>query len=84
MPRVILAVAVLAFTVFCVVDVVKTSDADARGLPRLVWLLLVVVVPVVGGIAWMLAGRPRTTGTGPRPRPRPQGPDDDPDFLRGL
>lgn len=84
MPRVLLAVAVLAFTVYCVVDVVQTEEQRVRGLPKLVWLVVTLLVPVAGGISWLIAGRPRGL-LQPRPRPQgPRGPDDDTDFLRGI
>lgn len=91
MLRVIAAVAVLAFTIYCVVDAVQTDDDRVRGLPKPLWLLMILLFPMVGGTAWLVAGRP--TGIlqallGPRrgggPPRGPLGPDDDPDFLRGL
>ncbi|WP_109473402.1 PLDc N-terminal domain-containing protein [Ornithinimicrobium cavernae] len=84
MLRVVLSVAVLAFTVYCVVDVVQTEEERVRGLPKLVWLVVTLLVPLAGGISWLIAGRPRGI-LKPRPRPSgPRGPDDDPDFLRGI
>jgi hypothetical protein len=79
----------LAFTVYCLIDVIRSEDSDVRGLPKLVWVLLVLLFPLAGGIAWLVAGRPRRTkllGTERlgRPKPRVLGPDDDPEFLRDL
>ena len=82
----------IAVTVYAVVDCVQTDDAQVRGLPKLLWLLLILLFPVVGSIAWFIAGRPQrgTAGRGPTGRgpshrpPPPRGPDDDPDFLRRL
>ena len=82
----------LAVTVYAVVDCIQTDDAQVRGLPKLVWLLLILLFPIVGAIAWFIAGRPQrgTAGRGPAGRgpshrpPPPRGPDDDPDFLRRL
>jgi len=80
---------VLAFTVYCLIDVIRSEDSDIRGLPKLAWVFIVLLFPVAGGAAWFLAGRPR--GTKPpgtdritRPKPRVLGPDDDPDFLRTI
>ncbi|MFC5380824.1 PLDc N-terminal domain-containing protein [Aquipuribacter nitratireducens] len=89
MRALIIPALVLAFTVYCLVDVVRSDDSDVRGLPKLVWVLLVLLFPLAGGVAWLIAGRPRRSrlpGTGRlgRPAPRVLGPDDDPDFLRGL
>ena len=82
----------IAVTVYAVVDCIQTDDAQVRGLPKLVWLLLILLFPIVGAIAWFIAGRPQrgTAGRGPAGRgpshrpPPPRGPDDDPDFLRRL
>ena len=82
----------LAVTVYAVVDCIQTDDNQVRGLPKLLWLLLILLFPIVGSIAWFIAGRPQrgTAGRGPTGRgpshrpPPPRGPDDDPDFLRRL
>jgi hypothetical protein len=77
----------IALTVYAVVDCIQTDDARVRNLPKLLWMLLILVFPIVGSLAWFIAGRPerpRSQG-GPTHPPRPpRGPDDDPDFLRRL
>ena len=92
MLRVVIAVALLAFTVFCIVDAVQTEDSEVRGLPKPLWVIVCLIFPVAGGLAWLVAGRPRSIldiifgdrgGRSGRPR-GPLGPDDDPDFLRDL
>ena len=45
MLRVIAAVALLAFTVYCVVDVVQTEEDRVRGLPKLMWVCLLYTSP---------------------------------------
>ena len=77
----------IALTVYAVVDCVQTEEPTVRNLPKLLWLLLILLFPIVGPIAWFIAGRPARgpAGRGPRSRPpAPRGPDDDPDFLRRL
>lgn len=61
-PRVILAdgfvgLALLALFVFCVIDVLTTPEHEVRNLPKLGWLLIVIVLPLVGSVAWLVAGR---------------------------
>ena len=87
--RLIPAALVLAFTIYCVVDVVRSNGSDVRGLPKPLWVVVVLLAPLAGGAAWLLAGRPRRTrlpGTARLnpPRPHVRGPDDDPDFLRTI
>lgn len=89
MRSLIIPALVLAFTVYCLIDVIRSEESAIRGLPKLPWVFIVLLFPVVGGAAWFLAGRPRGTkppGTGriARPKPRVVGPDDDPDFLRNI
>jgi hypothetical protein len=70
-------------TIYALVDCWNSTDDEVRGLPRPAWLLVVLVVPLVGGIAYLLLGRDRADG--PRlSRPRVVAPDDDPEFLRQL
>lgn len=84
----------LALTIYCVVDAIQSEDSTVRNLPKIVWILLILLFPLVGPAAWLLAGRPPRAVGGGRPRPgtgrpggrdrRPRGPDDDPDFLKDL
>jgi len=83
--RFLLVIALLAFTAYCVVDVVRTDRERIRRLPKLAWVTLALLFTPAGGIAWLVAGRPRglkERGGGQSRGPR--GPDDDPDFLRGI
>ena len=89
MARVLLVLAILAATIFCVIDCIKSEEHEVRNLPKIVWVLLILIAPIVGSAAWFIAGRPRRERqvTGPprvAPPRRPSGPDDDPMFLAGL
>lgn len=75
----------LGLTIYCAVDAIQSEDAAVRNLPRMAWLALILLLPLGGPAAWLIAGRPRTAPrTVERPERRPRGPDDDPDFLRNL
>ena len=88
----------LCMVVYCTLNVITTPEAEARNLPKLLWLLIVLFFPIVGGIAWLVAGRPQgprrslpykgNAGIPPeydRPgRASAASPDDDEAFLRGL
>jgi hypothetical protein len=86
-----------ALTVYCVIDAFQTPEADMRNLPKVAWILLVVLLPVIGPVSWLLFGRPTRHSVPSRGREttredlrreqdrrRPRGPDDDPDFLKDL
>ncbi|WP_158888280.1 PLDc N-terminal domain-containing protein [Amycolatopsis anabasis] len=53
----------LALWIFCIVDVTTTDESDCRNLPKLGWLLIVLLLPEIGSIVWLVAGRPRTVTT---------------------
>ncbi len=82
MPRVLLIIAVVMLTVYCVVEVAQSRGYRVRSMPRWLWAFAVICVPVVGPVAWLFLGRPlKQTRQLPRPG---SAPDDDEDFLRGL
>ena len=56
---------VLVVMIAALIDIIG-SEAGVRGLPRWGWLLLVIVLPLVGSIVWIVAGRPVSGGYGRR------------------
>ena len=72
----ILALVVTAFWVFTIVDCAVQPPTRHRGVSKPVWVLIVVLLPVLGGILWLAVGRSR-----PRARASRRAPDDDPEFL---
>ena len=78
---------VVALWIFCLVDVIVSKEDECRNLPKLLWLLIVLMLPDIGSVLWLIVGRPRgirqswqqrathptATSRGPRPKmtPRP-------------
>lgn len=86
MLRVLAVGLVIAPAVLALVDMVQTRHGMPRVMPRFAWLLIILLVPFVGPVAWLLIGSPRRD-TGPRPitpPPPPMAPDDDLEFLARL
>lgn len=84
MLRYLLYVLPVAFALYCVFDVLGSDAQRRRGLRKALWLAVVVLVPVVGGVVWLLVSR---QGRADSARPRggaPVAPDDDPEFLFRL
>ena len=52
-----LALVMFALWVFCIIDVITTPESDVRNLPKLAWLFIVLILPDVGSIVWLVAGR---------------------------
>jgi hypothetical protein len=88
MVKVLLFLIPFALTIYSVIDAIQTEDTRVRHLPKVVWILLILLSAPsgIGAIAWLVTGRqhrPRT-GRGSNYPSAPRGPDDDPDFLRSL
>ncbi len=59
MRMVLLAdIVALVFVVFVIVFAASAESSDVRTLPKWVWILLCVFFPVLGGIAYLIWGRP--------------------------
>jgi len=84
MGRALIVVVALALAIFCLVQVIQARGQQVRAMPRWVWALVIVLVPVFGPIAWLVLGQPRRGRPPQRPQRRTLAPDDDPDFLRRL
>jgi hypothetical protein len=72
----ILALVAAVFWVFTIVDCAVQPATRHRGVSKPVWILIVVMLPVLGGILWLIVGRVRKSAVARR-----KAPDDDPDFL---
>lgn len=81
MARVLLIAALVAalFWVFTIVDCAIQPATRHRGVSKPAWIVIVVLLPVVGGLLWFAVGR-----TGRRSAASLAAPDDDPDFLRRI
>jgi len=78
------------------ISCLSAEDGDVQGLPRIGWVIVILLFSPVGAIVWFFVGRtpssrPRRDtwrpGSGFPENERPHrtlAPDDDPDFLKGL
>ena len=48
----------IAMTIFCLVEAITTPEGAIRNLPKFGWIILILFFPVVGWVAWLVAGRP--------------------------
>ncbi|WP_199424335.1 PLD nuclease N-terminal domain-containing protein [Actinotalea solisilvae] len=89
----------LALLVFCLIDCIQTPSGSERNLGKTAWIFVIILIPIAGPVAWLVAGRPakqqanrsvpwpstKTAGFPEYERPAPpKGPDDDPEFLAGV
>lgn len=74
----------LLFTVFVTVFAASAQKNEVRNLPKWLWIVICLFVPLIGGLLYLMLGRPLGR---PKPRfgrTRVIAPDDDPAFLRDL
>jgi len=84
MARVLFILVTIGIQLYGLIDCAQREDSDVRSLPRWGWILIIILVPTIGAVAYLIAGRPKRPGNGGRKPKRIIAPDDDPDFLRGL
>jgi hypothetical protein len=80
----LIAAAVLIYTL---VDIALIDSSRVKALPKILWVLIVIVLPIIGAVLWFFLGRERLNergGGGGSVRRGPRAPDDDPEFLRKL
>lgn len=75
------------FTIFVTVFAASADKNSVRVLPKIAWVALCLFVPIVGGLLYLIVGRP-VADDSKRPSTnqnrRSVAPDDDPQFLRDL
>lgn len=81
MGRIIPIIVLIALTIYCTVEVAQARGSQVRRMPKWLWAVVVIGLPLLGPLAWLVLGRP--AGGNPPGRDIIP-PDDDPDFLRGL
>lgn len=83
----------VVFWLWAMVDFMLTDAARVRNMSKGSWLLVVLLVPILGAVAWVFFGRPEVEEPGSdqdgslgRSRylsqPGPIGPEDSPDWSR--
>jgi len=84
---------------YCLFDAIGSDGSRVRNLPKVAWVFIILFFIDIGGLAWLIAGRPRRpratgqphdgrSGVPPeydRPgRAVAKNPDDDAEFLEQL
>ena len=79
------AIAIAAiFTIFTTVFAISAKPNEVRLLPKWLWVVLCLIVPIIGGLLYITIGRPIAKPGFTASGTRVVAPDDDPDFLRNL
>ena len=68
---------IFALVLAALIDIIVRQDGQVKHLPKLVWVLLVIMLPLIGSIIWFAVGREYTS-------PVNRGPFGDPRRRAGL
>jgi len=58
----------LVLTIIALISCLSADDDEVRALPRLGWVVVIIVLPIAGALAYLIAGRPvpeDAAGSGP-------------------
>ncbi|SDL22223.1 PLD nuclease N-terminal domain-containing protein [Streptomyces indicus] len=92
MLRVLMFLIPLALTIYAFIDCLNTPEDEAKHLPKIAWVFIILLFWIVGPIVWLAAGKDRTPPQGGRTpsewhrnhRTTWVAPDDNPEFLKSL
>lgn len=83
MLRALLYILPLALTIYAFIDCLNTPEEETKHLPKVVWVVIILLFWIVGPIVWFAAGKQRRAvargGAGGWVAP-----DDNPEFLKSL
>ncbi len=61
----IVFVALFLFWLWALLDCIATDAALCRNLPKVIWIILVLILADIGAFAWLLLGRPERSSWRP-------------------
>ena len=48
---------VIALMVAAMIDIIRKEDAQVRYLPKMAWVIIVILLPLIGSLLWFAIGR---------------------------
>ncbi|WP_240135449.1 PLD nuclease N-terminal domain-containing protein [Streptomyces sp. MUM 178J] len=92
MLRALMFLVPLALTIYAFIDCLNTPEDEAKHLPKIAWVFIILLFWIVGPIVWLAAGKTRgASAHGRTASERRRGhratwvaPDDNPEFLQSL
>ncbi|WP_267244970.1 PLD nuclease N-terminal domain-containing protein [Streptomyces sp. PR69] len=92
MLRALMFLVPLALTIYAFIDCLNTPEDEAKHLPKIAWVFIILLFWIVGPVVWLAAGKTRRVAANGRTpsewhrgrRPKWVAPDDNPEFLQSL
>jgi hypothetical protein len=83
--RILPPLLLLALWIWAFIDCLTTPEQEVKHMPKVVWVIIVLLFPLVGSIAWLAIGKQRGgLATVRSTAGRQVAPDDNPEFLASL
>src|SRR5450432_4234229 len=54
----LVAIVLFLFWIWALLDCISTDASRCRNLPKMIWLVIVLLLPDIGSLLWLLLGRP--------------------------
>jgi hypothetical protein len=64
------SILVIALMIGALIDIITRDDSQVKHLPKMVWLIVVILLPLIGALLWFGLGRDYGEGGIPIPRMR--------------
>ncbi|MEU3746782.1 MULTISPECIES: PLD nuclease N-terminal domain-containing protein [Streptomyces] len=84
MLRALLYILPLALTIYAFIDCLNTPEEETKHLPKVVWVIIILLFWIVGPIVWLFAGKKRRPASARGGAGGWVAPDDNPEFLKSL
>ncbi|MFJ8040760.1 PLD nuclease N-terminal domain-containing protein [Kitasatospora sp. NPDC096147] len=84
MLRILPPLLVLALWIWAFIDCLTTPEEEVKHMPKVIWVIVVLLFPLLGSIAWLAIGKQRGVPRPARAGYAPVAPDDNPEFLASL
>lgn len=64
------SILVIALMIGALIDIITRDDSQVKFLPKMVWIIIVILLPLIGGLLWFGLGRDYGESGIPIPRMR--------------
>lgn len=56
-PGAVIALITFVLLVYSLVDIIMSAEDTPHGVPKLMWLVMVLILPLAGSIVWLVVSR---------------------------
>ena len=56
---IVIGLVTIALMIFALVDIITSQEWQVKHLPKMLWLILVILLPLIGSLIWLLVGKER-------------------------